>query len=68
MINLIALCQSYECHEIDEIQWIYNDDNPADAFTKTNPNGALQEIVNTNKLSIHVEGFVERDRMAENCQ
>lgn len=42
MIDLTALRQSYERREIHEIRWIHGDDNPADAFTKTNPNSALR--------------------------
>ncbi|EED15826.1 conserved hypothetical protein [Talaromyces stipitatus ATCC 10500] len=62
MIDLMALRQSYERREIDEIRWIHGDDNPADAFTKSNPNKALQDLVEYNKVTIRVEGFVERTR------
>lgn len=60
MIDLLALRESYERHEIDEIRWIHRDDNPSDAFTKATPNKALENLVNTNQLTIRVEGFVER--------
>ncbi|EED20782.1 conserved hypothetical protein [Talaromyces stipitatus ATCC 10500] len=63
MIDLMALRQSYERHEIDEIRWIHGDDNPADAFTKSNPNKALRDFVGSNKVTIRVEGFVERTRI-----
>ncbi|EED22562.1 conserved hypothetical protein [Talaromyces stipitatus ATCC 10500] len=62
MIDLMALRQSYEKREIDEIRWIHGDDNPADAFTKANPNGALWDFIDKNKLTIRVEGFVERTK------
>ncbi|EED23139.1 hypothetical protein TSTA_065920 [Talaromyces stipitatus ATCC 10500] len=60
MIDIMALCQSYEKHEIHEIHWIHGDDNPADAFTKSSPNKALRDLVDSNKLTVRVEGFVER--------
>ncbi|EED15825.1 hypothetical protein TSTA_009470 [Talaromyces stipitatus ATCC 10500] len=62
MIDLMALRQSYERREIEEIRWIHGDDNPADAFTKANPNGALRDFIDNNKLTIHVEGFVDRTK------
>ncbi|EED13532.1 hypothetical protein TSTA_097880 [Talaromyces stipitatus ATCC 10500] len=62
MINLMALRQSYEKWEIDEICWIHGDDNPVDAFTKANPNKALWDFIDKNKLTICVEGFVERTK------
>ncbi|EED14741.1 hypothetical protein TSTA_042160 [Talaromyces stipitatus ATCC 10500] len=58
MIDLMALRQSYERREIDEIRWIHGDDNPADAFTKSNPNKALQDLVEYNKVTIRVEVFL----------
>ncbi|EED12716.1 hypothetical protein TSTA_052390 [Talaromyces stipitatus ATCC 10500] len=60
MIDIMALRQSYEKHEIHEIRWIHGDDNPADAFTKSSPNKALRDLVDSNKLTVRVEGFVER--------
>ena len=62
MIDIMALRQSYEKHEIHEICWIHGDDNPADAFTKANPNGALRNFIDKNQLTIRVEGFVERTK------
>ena len=62
MIDLTALRQSYERREIHEIRWIHCDDNPADAFTKANPNTALRDLVDNNRITIRVEGFVEREK------
>ncbi|KAF1935267.1 hypothetical protein EJ02DRAFT_507147 [Clathrospora elynae] len=60
MIDIMALWQSYERCKITEIQWINGDDNPADAFTKATPNLALERLLNSNELSIRVEGSVQR--------
>ena len=60
MIDIMALRQSYERREITEIRWINGDDNPADAFTKATPNRALERLLNSNELSIRVEGSVQR--------
>ena len=52
MINIIALRQLYERKEITKIQWIDGKDNPADTITKSTPNKALGEFVDSNQLSI----------------
>ena len=60
MIDIMALRQSYERREISEIRWINGKDNPADAMTKAKPNHALQEFIDSNRLRVRVEGFVDR--------
>lgn len=60
MIDLMALRESYQRREINEIRWIHGDDNPADAMTKSGPNQALEKLVSTGKLKIRMEGFVIR--------
>jgi hypothetical protein len=66
MVDVLALRQSYERREIAEIRWISGGDNPADAFTKTSPNRALERFIDSNELSIHVEGSVQRPKGACN--
>ena len=60
MIDIMALRQSYEAREIDEIRWICGDDNPADAMTKASPNAALATWITTNRSIIRLEGWVKR--------
>ncbi|KAF7570471.1 hypothetical protein PtrM4_104730 [Pyrenophora tritici-repentis] len=60
MIDIMALRQSYERREITEIRWINGDDNPADAFTKASPNRALERFIDGNKLTVRVDGWVQR--------
>ena len=60
MIDIMALRQSYERREIAEIRWINGEDNPADALTKATPNRALERFIDSNMLSIRVEGSVQR--------
>jgi hypothetical protein len=60
MINIMALCQSYEWWEIAEICWINRKDNPADAMMKPMPNKALERFLDSNQLDIRVEGWVQR--------
>ena len=60
MIDIMALLQSYERREISEIRRINGKDNPADAMTKAKPNHALREFIETNRLRVRVEGFVDR--------
>ena len=64
MIDLMCLRQSYERQEITEVKWIDGDSNPADAMTKNKPCRALQELIDTNKLRINVDGWVERPATA----
>jgi hypothetical protein len=56
MIDIIALRQLYEQREITEIRWIDRKDNPADAMTKSTLNKALKKFIDSNQLSIRVEG------------
>lgn len=60
MIDIMALRQSYERRELQEIRWIKGDDNPADAMTKSTPNSALRTLVDSNELVVRVEGWVNR--------
>jgi hypothetical protein len=60
MIDIMALRQSCQRREIMEIRWINGEDNPADAFTKASPNCALKRFINSNKLTVRVEGWVQR--------
>jgi hypothetical protein len=62
MIDLMSIRQSYERREITEILWIQGDKNPADAMTKEKGKAcnALERLVDSNKLELEVEGWVER--------
>ncbi|KAF1934823.1 hypothetical protein EJ02DRAFT_460893, partial [Clathrospora elynae] len=60
MIDIIALRQSYERRKITEIRWINGDNNPADAFTKASPNRALERFIDSNELTVRIEGWVQR--------
>jgi hypothetical protein len=60
MIDIMALRQSYERRELQEVRWIHGDDNLADAFTKVTPNRALEQFISGNKATIRVEGWVSR--------
>jgi hypothetical protein len=60
MIDIMALRQSYKGREIAEIRWIHNQDNPADALTKVTPNRSLEQLITDKKLTVRMEGYVER--------
>ena len=60
MVDLMCLRQSYERREITEIIWIKGPTNPADAMTKDKPCPALQRIIDSNKIEVDVDGWVER--------
>jgi hypothetical protein len=60
MIDILALWQLYERRKIAEIRWIYNRDNPADAFTKAIANSSLEQLVSTNKLVVRMKEHIKR--------
>lgn len=60
MIDIMAARESYEKGEISEIRWIAGGSNPADAMTKGKPNNALEKLITNNKLTVQVQGWVER--------
>ena len=62
MIDVMALRQSYEQRELQEVRWINGDDNPADAMTKISPNKALERFVDTNEITVRMEGWVKREK------
>ncbi|PVH80071.1 hypothetical protein DL98DRAFT_549327 [Cadophora sp. DSE1049] len=49
----------YECirRELTEIRWIDGTHNPANAITKAIPNKALQKFIDTNTLTVKMEGW-----------
>ena len=51
MIDIMAIRQSYERRELTERRWINGANNPADA---------IQEFIDTNTLTIEMEGWVQR--------
>jgi hypothetical protein len=61
MIDIMSLRQAYERQEIFEVRWIHGDDNPADAITKGIPNKALQTLIDTNTITMRVQGWVKRN-------
>jgi hypothetical protein len=65
MIDIMALRESYERREILEIRWINGQDNPADAMTKKDPNNSLSTLIDSNHLTIRIEGWVKRESIPE---
>jgi hypothetical protein len=60
MIDLMCLRQSYERREIAEVKWIDGNINPADAMTKSKACLALKDLIDTNKVNITCNEWVER--------
>ena len=60
MIDIMALRHLTNVEELQEVRWINGNDNPADALTKSSPNTALQRFIDTNRLTIRVEGWVKK--------
>jgi hypothetical protein len=60
-VDLMCLRQAYKRREIIEVKWIRGRNNPADAMTKAKPYQALKTLINTNKLDLEVNKWVERD-------
>ncbi len=59
MVDLMCLWQSYEQREIMEIRWINSNSNPTDAMIKAKPCTILQDLINTNTISLDAVGWVE---------
>jgi hypothetical protein len=55
----MCLCQAYKQCEITKVKWISSNDNPVDAMTKAKPYQALKTLINTNKLDLKVNKWVE---------
>ena len=60
MIDIMALREMYERRELVDMRWISGNSNPADVMTKTLPNKALQQLIDSNQLTVNVEGWVQR--------
>jgi len=62
MIDIMAIRECYERREISEVRWICGKDNPSDRMTKDpeKTNDALKQLVDTNTLTVRMEGWVER--------
>jgi hypothetical protein len=60
-VDLMYLRQAYKRREITKVKWIRGGNNPADAMTKAKPCQALKTLIDTNKLDLEVNKWVERD-------
>jgi hypothetical protein len=61
MIDVMCLREAYEKREVAEVRWIKGSTNPADSMTKAKASGALSQLIDTNKINIQVEEWVERE-------
>ena len=61
IIDLMALRQSYKNKEINDIWWIHNACNPADAITKATFNKAIKTLIENNQIILKLEGWVKRE-------
>ena len=61
MVDLMCLRQAYKRREITKVKQISGNDNLADAITKARPCQALKILIDTNKLDLKVNEWVERD-------
>jgi hypothetical protein len=60
MIDLMCLRQSYKRREIAEVRWIDGNTNPADVMTKSKACSALKDLIDTNKVNVTCNEWVER--------
>ena len=65
MIDVMCLRQAYERREIAEVKWIDGDSNPADSMTKSKPSNALKLLIDTNKVDLVAQEWVERSVKAK---
>jgi hypothetical protein len=57
---VMCLQQVYKRREIAEVKWINGDTNPADSMTKSKPSNALKLLIDTNKVDLVAQEWVER--------
>ena len=55
----MCLRQVYKRREIAEVKWIDSDTNPADSMTKSKPSNALKLLIDTNKVDLVAQEWVE---------
>jgi hypothetical protein len=60
MIDLICLRQLYKRRKIEEIRWIDENINSADAMTKFKLCNVLISLIDTNSLNLKITEWVER--------
>lgn len=58
------LRERYEQREMTEVLWIPTHQNPAEAFPKFSPCKVLEMLIETNKLHITPNAWVERSKPA----
>jgi hypothetical protein len=56
IIDIITIRQAYEKKELFEIRYINRQDNPIDTITKLLSNKILEKFINTNELTICMQG------------
>ena len=63
IIDIMCLCQSYECRKITKVKWIDGDSNPADLMTKSKASTALKKLINTNYLELQAMEWVKQTNL-----
>ncbi|CCU75476.1 hypothetical protein BGHDH14_bgh02505 [Blumeria hordei DH14] len=58
--DIMALREAYKRGKLKDIRWIDGRGNLADAMTKSTPNSAIATLIDTNKLTLRVQGWVNR--------
>ncbi|KAF2192832.1 hypothetical protein K469DRAFT_731253 [Zopfia rhizophila CBS 207.26] len=61
IIDIMALQESYKRWELYKIRWINRADNLANAFIKRNSNSLLKRFINTNKVHVRIDRWMERE-------
>jgi tryptophanyl-tRNA synthetase len=61
IIDVMCLRQAYKRREIAQVKWIEGTTNPADSMTKSKPSNALKLLLDTNKVQMKVQEWVERE-------
>lgn len=64
MIDVAALREAYSRHEIDQIGLLRGNKNIADAFTKTQTNKKVAQLVCSNNDNTDVVQWVDRNDVA----
>ena len=60
MIDIKDVRESYESQKISNVGFVRSEDNPADAFTKSKHCDALESILRTGAIDLHVDEWIVR--------
>jgi hypothetical protein len=60
IVDVMCIREAYKRQDITEVKWVDGNTNLADSMTKAKATMSLKHLIDTNKLDITVQEWVER--------